>query len=282
MKFKRLVIDSNSLNSTELSSFLAESPRNIAVLTDYAWMEAYKANSSAVLRKSMSIVGEYPNQIANLWGTKKISAMNFRGAGLGDMMIRTNAKKDFAQLLKAVDGLPPDSAIPLKFLTDHVHAARDHIEGRLLADVEMTRGAFPDMQSLFSQGEISQIRRGEPHSRSVVEKVFWIASKTSASVGNRYPLNAIGPTPKSQFNTFLFRYALGYAIYFLEWIKRGSPANEKPEKVRNDLIDLNFAIYGTYFNGVMSKDKNLVEFHRQVRAVLGLLRARMPEDYSIT
>lgn len=282
MNYTRLVIDSNSLSSEELASFLAETPTNVAVLTDYAWMEAYKANSSAILKKSMAVLRDYPDQVANLWGTKKIGAMNFRGAALGDMMIRTDVKKNFVQMLRSVERLPDDSAIPLKFLTSHVHAARDHIEGRLLADVETTRSAFPDMQSLFSQPEIDQIRAGNPHSRSVVEKVFWLASKTSASVGRRHPLKAVGPTPKSQFNNFLFRYALGYAVYFLEWIKRGSPRNEKSEKVRNDLIDLNFAIYGTYFNGIMSKDKKLIEFHRQMRAILGLLRARMPEDHSIT
>ena len=52
-------------------------------------------------------------------------------------------------------------------------------------------------------------------------------------------------------------------------------------KFRNDLIDLNFAIYGTYFNGVMTKDKDLGKFHAEIRAVLGLLRARMPQDFSL-
>lgn len=279
---RRLVIDSNCLSSDELATFLSEGPHHFAVITDYAWMEAYKANSSAVLKKSMSVLKRYPQQVANLWGTQKITAMNFRGAALGDMMIRKDTRKAFAEMLGNVERLPPNSAIPLRFLTEHVDAARAHIEGRLLSDVQMTRGAFPEMQKFFTPGEIQEMRAGSCHSQSVVEKVLWLASTTAAAVGKRHPLNPIGPTPKSQFNSFLFRYALGYAIYFLEWIKRGSPLNENSEKVRNDLIDLNFAIYGTYFNGVMSKDKKLAEFHAQMRAVLGLLRARMPLDCSIT
>ena len=232
MTYRRLVIDSNCLSSEELDVFLAEAKHHVAVITDYAWMEAYKGNSAEVLRRSMSILRKYPKQVANLWGTQRITAMNFRGASVGDMMIRKSAGKAFEEMLASVECLPPDSVMPLNVLTSHVSAARDHIEGRLLADVATTRSAFPDMREFFTQPQIRAIRAGEPHSRDVIEKVLWLASKTASMVAKRHPLKPAAPTPKSQFNTFLFRYALGYSIYFLEWIKRGSPLNEKLEKVQ--------------------------------------------------
>ena len=46
----RVVIDSNRLQSDELRVFLSLTCDNYAVLTDYAWMEAYKGAAHAVSR----------------------------------------------------------------------------------------------------------------------------------------------------------------------------------------------------------------------------------------
>lgn len=52
----RVVIDSNRLQSDDLRAFLQVSPNNFAVLTDYAWIEAYKGNSLVSIQKSMGVV----------------------------------------------------------------------------------------------------------------------------------------------------------------------------------------------------------------------------------
>ncbi len=50
-------------------------------------------------------------------------------------------------------------------------------------------------------------------------------------------------------SAYLFRYALGIIIYLLWWIRTGSPKLERVDRIRNDLIDLSFVVYGTYYDG---------------------------------
>lgn len=276
----RLVIDSNSLSSDRLAEFLAESKSNFAIITDYAWMEAYKANSIPVLKKSMSVLGRYQEQVLHLWGTKKISGMDFRGAALGDMMVRKRAAKDFRELVQNLERLDEVGPLPLSKITAHVEAARSHIEGRLLRNMEESREAYPEMQTFFTKQEIAAIRSNAPHSPEIMGKIMFLVGKSSERLAKRHPAKPRGPTPKSYYNTFIFRYSLASIIYFIDWIREGSQPNKKASLFRNDLIDISFAVYGTYFNGIMSKDKKLIRYYAELSVALEYLGARIPVDAS--
>jgi hypothetical protein len=71
----RIVIDSNFLQSDGLRGYLADSPANYAVITDYAAMEAYKADTLDMLYRSMEILGEFPRQVIILKGTQAICGL---------------------------------------------------------------------------------------------------------------------------------------------------------------------------------------------------------------
>lgn len=275
----RVVVDSNSLNSADLQKFLGGSPLNYAVITDYAWMEAYKANSVVVLRRSLSVLANYPDQALHLWGTKKISGMDFRSADLGSMMVRKSVKKDFTETLRSLGRIPDDFPVPFSHLTPHVAAARDHLERRLLADMAQTQSAFPEMQNFLSPEDVAILRKRKPITVSLADKIFYLASETSAQISSRHPRSPKGPSLNSYPNSFIYRNALGCVLYFIEWVRQGSPRDKAVSKVRNDLVDLNFATFGTYFNGVLTRDKNLQRYHDELRIVLRIVGARMPPEH---
>ena len=56
----KLVIDSNQLQTPEFLEFLARSPKNLAVLPDFAAMEAYKGDSLKTIFKSMAVLADFP------------------------------------------------------------------------------------------------------------------------------------------------------------------------------------------------------------------------------
>jgi hypothetical protein len=66
-------------------------------------------------------------------------------------------------------------------------------------------------------------------------------------------------------DTFTFRYAIcGYA-WVLKRIEDGGAGKTKPEKLRNDVIDVNFAAYATYFDGLLTADKRAAEIYAERR-----------------
>lgn len=70
----RTVVDSNFLQSDGLRAYLSKSPANMAVLTDYAAMEAHKPDTLEMLYRSMAIVAEFPRQVIVLKGTQAVCA----------------------------------------------------------------------------------------------------------------------------------------------------------------------------------------------------------------
>ncbi len=48
----------------------------------------------------------------------------------------------------------------------------------------------------------------------------------------------------------------------LRWISDGSINSLKPDKRLNDLIDMNYAAYATFFDGLLTDDKKLIDIYR--------------------
>jgi hypothetical protein len=90
------IIDSNKLQSEHLEKFLSRSPNHIAVLTDYAMMEAYKSDDLGVLYQSMEILSGHPTQVIILKGTQAVCGLSGRAAGLQRRLIDIGQTRDFS------------------------------------------------------------------------------------------------------------------------------------------------------------------------------------------
>jgi len=84
---------------------------------------------------------------------------------------------------------------------------------------------------------------------------------------------------KDRIMTFPYRLALAQVLYLLELVRRGGTISKNVGKARNDLIDNTFAVYGTYFNGVMSNDGRLKSLETELRLVLEYLGTDIPDHY---
>lgn len=273
------MVDSNRMNSPELAAFLEASNLNRAVITDYAWMEAYKSNSVAGLKRAFSVLKNFPDQTDNLWGTRIVAGLDFRGACLGEKMIQKRAARDFKITLSQIDRLDESSLLPLTAITPHVLAARAHLEERMLGDMTKVREAFPMMQSLFSDAQIASIRGNDRMGSDLAEKIAYIIEETEKNLSRNFPNKLSRVTKNCYFDTFITRSAVAVSIYLLQWIRDGSQKDKGLKKFRNDLVDLNFAIYGTYFNGVLSNDRNLLRHHEELRVALKCFGARVPREF---
>jgi len=275
----RVIIDSNRLQSEELRTFLAVSAENFAVLTDYAWMEAYKGNSVLSIQKSMSVLKDFPDQVIVLKGTKTVSALDPRAPGIAQRMYWSSKRQEFhetvAGLQQAAEGHPRAIAQILA----HGTAADRQME-KVLAGIADLPATFSDMmQTLLTQQEIDAIRARKPHTAAVVRKFFEITDHVALRFYKGHPHKPRPPSRRSRYDAFMYRFAMACLLYFLDWVRDGGQLDKAPAKLRNDAVDLNFATYGTYFNGVMSDDKRVRALHLELRVVLEPAGARLPDEY---
>jgi hypothetical protein len=273
----RVVIDSNMLQSPTLEAFLKASPQHQAVITDYAWMEAYKLNPLSSIQERLQILERFPDQTVVLKGTKDVGALDARAPAIANRMIRTDGT--FHETVEGLKALRTGDPKVILGILLHGKAAAEQLEKNLLAAAD-TLAAFSEMQEIFTPVERRIIRTGASYTPDIGRKIFRAAQLLAMNFFDAHPFNPRRPTRNSLVNTFLYRFALAAVLYLMGWIRVGSPQSRKHERIRNDLVDLNFATYGTFFNGLMSQDRLALDVHEEIRIVLRIFGARVPPQYA--
>jgi hypothetical protein len=68
---------------------------------------------------------------------------------------------------------------------------------------------------------------------------------------------------------------LAVSAFFLalDWISVGGAKNVRPDRMRNDLVDINFAAFATYFDGLITEDQKLIDIYHRTKFVLHAITA---------
>jgi hypothetical protein len=139
---------------------------------------------------------------------------------------------------------------------------------RILLDVQDFAGALDAIAGLFNSSEVRIFRKGErftPHmARKIMQQILMIAR----ALFDRHPGATRLPPMHELPNTFLFRTALCMYILGKRWISEGGAHQARPERLRNDLVDVNFPTFATYFDGLLTADRKITEIYEETLWVL--------------
>lgn len=266
----KLVVDSNQLQSEALRTYLAKSKTNMAVLTDYAAMEAHKGDTLASIYKSMAILCEFPRQVVVLKGTRLACGLRGRPAGLQGRFIHDEQTAAFplyvTDLQKARAGHP---GIQQRLL-GHGQEASSHLATMLL-DAQTTGQVIEQIAGMYSKKERASVRQGTTYSAEFVDKTVRSLMHITAHMFRAHPNAHFIPSYAEMPNTFIFRAALCTYLLALEWGAKGGAGEAKPETLRNDYVDMNFAAFATYFDGLLSADAKVRRIHAEARVWLSAL-----------
>lgn len=240
-------------------------------------MEAYKGNSLVSITNSMSVLADFPTQIIILRGTKANCALDARYPGMAERMIWPTGKGEFANLTTALQQALAGDRKVISQIEAHGRAADLQME-TVLQDVAMIPHDLRGMQSLFTKDEIQRFKMGDPYTPNMLDIMFWAAARIARYLIAQHPHKPRGPSRRSLVNTFIYRYALANVLYFADWVREGSQLSKRADRLRNDMVDLNFATYATFFNGLMTQDTKLDTIHYELRLVLKKMGARVPAE----
>ena len=87
------------------------------------------------------------------------------------------------------------------------------------------------------------------------------------NINSHLDINIV-PSAGELKNTYIFRYTLACYILALDWFMLGGLNNVKYEKLRNDLIDMSYITFSTFFDGLLSLDNKLLRIERDVKLFL--------------
>jgi hypothetical protein len=261
------VIDSNFLQSNQLRAYLAASVNNRAVITDYAAMEAYKGDTLKSIYKSMGVLCEFSQQVVILKSTTVVCGLRGRDDDLREPLIdryQTNGFPIYCRQLRAAQ----DGDVWLqRDILEHGRVATAQM-ARVQADVAIMPEVFADTATVFTKDEISILRHGTALTEAILDKLMRNTMMLAANFFKTHPNGGWLPTAKDLPNTFIFRFSLCAYLLHVDWIAKGSQRIVKPERLRNDMVDLNFATFATYFDGLLSADKKLTRIYMHANYII--------------
>jgi hypothetical protein len=268
---QRRVIDSNMLRDVNLEKYLSLCERNYAVLCDYVIMEAYKAqNPVEGIFSSMDILSRYPQQVIILKNTPNICGISARSAGLQKRLICQTQTAEFKKFCKKIKNEEIKNLGLLNSIYEHSRAAREHLN-LLEHEYKALPKKFYEFEADFSSKELQIIRTNGSYTTDLLLKIIKIVMELSAYVFAKHPNVKRLPDFYNLPNTYIFRNSLFHYITILEWMSYGGLRAKKSAKMRNDIIDIYIMTYGSFFDGLMTNEKKMLNRYRIGKKIIDSL-----------
>lgn len=267
----RKVIDTNYLQTEALFNYLNESKENIAIITEYTAIEAYKGDNSHTIYKSIETLSKFPQQVVVLKNTIDICGLNLKSSELPEVLIDYEQTINFKLFC---DDLQEAKKNPIKYkdaLDAHKIAANAQI-ARIEKDTPKLQRGLKEAEKTYNEVEIKDIRR-KNYTERVYSRMFKNIFITAELLLQTHPNVKVRPDAELLRSHFLFKNALCFHVMLLRWISNGSQTSNKHSKTRNDIIDMNFVTFALYFDGILSDDQKLINIYEESKIALDLFNS---------
>ncbi|MBT9491358.1 MAG: hypothetical protein IV107_03215, partial [Paucibacter sp.] len=229
----KYVVDSNRLRDEELSKFLRISPENLAVLPDYAAMEALKGDPVVGLFESMKVLERFPCQVQILKTTMVVCSLGGSSHGLQRRLVDVPRTREFGIFcrnlaLAHAGNTPLVSQLQKLGIESRAHMARVEEDARGFAatSVEAAR--------IFTTEERMQILAPEPLPPELHRKLLLQVMNLSAVVFEQHPAVKQLPSSAELINTYIFRSSLCHLLLGFEYASFGGVPGKAATRIRND------------------------------------------------
>lgn len=138
---------------------------------------------------------------------------------------------------------------------------------RVLADAGKVAEHIEGVAATFTTDELRALRTRGKVPDCLDEKIMKNIMLVAGLLFKDQPRAGKLPPWNEAPNTFIFRLAICLYLWALNWISVGGAKGAKPTTIRNDMVDLNFAAYATFFDGLLTSNQKLLQLYRDALKV---------------
>lgn len=233
-------------------------------------MEAYKGDPLKTIFKSMSVLSEFPDQVLILKGSAKVCALTGRRKGLQRRLVDEDQTRGFPTYVRHLRAAEAGDARFKSQILSFGYSANEHLN-KMLAEAENIRSAIAVLGSRYTREELAVLRAKEEYTPDLIDKLVRTVIEMTGMIFQDSPLVRRCPTYEELPNTFIFRVTFAMYLLGLRRFAQGGFDRLSAEKLRNDFVDMMLVAYGTYFDGLMSADKNVSYMFQETSVLLSAL-----------
>jgi hypothetical protein len=258
----KLIVDKNVLEDDSLADFLAEDTTHYAVICGYAGLESYTGNALVNITRSMRVLSRFPRQVLILKSGYALSRIGRIRPELRFEMVDWRQTKTFPEFCSQLDRAGDDNDAARKLIRSSADAAGEHVAKMLDSSVLFAQ-MIDEYHRETDPAALTAVRNRTAIPRDsalrILEDMYKLAARLySHQRGIPKPVDLTDAR-----NFYVFRYAVAMRLLALWWAKNGGISNTKPEKLKNDIADLEYAVCATYFDGLLTHDAKMQDIYEE-------------------
>lgn len=260
------IIDANFFRDSALADYLKSDIENKVVFCDYACMEAYKGNAIDNISRSIEIVSQFSEQVVVLKSTRDVIKLTLSDNYLELMEdpAQTNEFKIFCLgVERAIQG---DVTLTNQILGNG-RIASDHF-AKMRRDAALVVQGVKGYAKSFKPEHLLALKKKDELKAEVIDKIVKDIMLLAVFLFRDHPDIQEIPQVHQVKNSYIFRFAISAYLLNLRWISDGGIENVSLDKLRNDVVDMGYVTYATFFDGLLTKDNKMMEIYQETCFIL--------------
>jgi hypothetical protein len=254
------VIDANALRRGRLLKTFLEDQKNIAVVTDFCCMECYKGDPLRALPKSLSILSQHPRQVVVLKGTEEISRITAQDRVDRHDLVDWEQTGGFADFCLGVSrAVAGDKRFAVQIRSHGAEA--NALLGKLAHEAGSLGESINQVAAALPAGLNHRLRSRTTLTQDDLLTVIDGIAMLAKEMFGRHPELAALNLERLPFRSFVFRFSLASYLLAISWVAMGGVESALPRRLANDVVDMNYVAFATFFDGLVSNDKKVNEIY---------------------
>lgn len=252
---------------------------NEFVMTDYAFIEMFKSSHwELVSRQSLAILAEYPEtvvvtraptDILNSELEQQIPATEW--SSIVDEAL-TQRTRSYLQELASQGQNGPGHA----YVSSMIESAQESLPAQQLNhqdNLDMLHNGVEAWREALRPDALSDLRGG----RMADQTRAFLAVEIS-KIGSRTLLLEHGATEQQADHfllgdSFLLRSQVSFALLSLQRLQLGSVQGMRADRATNELMDIDYALFGSYCDGVLTNEASVTRHHQLLVEAVNIINS---------
>jgi hypothetical protein len=128
-------------------------------------------------------------------------------------------------------------------------------------DASGVADAIRETAHTFLPSQLAELRRRGTISKETGDVVLQNVLLLAERLFKAHPDVTELPTADKLRDTLVFRFALATQLLVVRWLSEGGIDNVSTDKLGNDIVDMTYVAYATFFDGILSKDRKLLSIY---------------------
>lgn len=271
----RVLIDTNSLNSSELICYFAGDSRRKGVLADPVGLESCNVSNSDRLIENLSTLSCFQDRLLLLKGVRRCAALDAAQPQIAKRMVDVKETARLSELFDTLKRARLGDPASVSAAERHRQRAARLVE-EMRSGVGNLEEQIAELETAIHLQDLKDLRCGRPASTRMRETIWRETVSLSHVVSSHHPSKPTLPLNKRIVDHFIFRFSLAINLFLLRFIEHGTRSTKDGS---NFCIDALLSCSATYFNGIMTDDYELGRNHAFSRHILRLAGAKLFENY---